>query len=304
MINKLTIIICTYNRANILADCLVSLVNQHADKGQYEVLIINNNSTDSTQQIADEYARNQENFKVFIEYNQGLSNARNRGISEATTEWIAYLDDDAKAKEDFVEQALYTINNYPFDFFGGMFYPWYRDTKKPKWVSDEFGKCAINMKVISSINDFITGCICFYRKDVLEEINGFPQNLGMSGDKIAYGEETYVQIKLIELGYKVGFSPFVIIYHLVPKYKLTLSWQVKSAYANGRDSFNIFQESKKITFLRFSFGLMKTFLKSIIKALKLLIYGKDYFLQNFILDSIKPSARYIGYFIATRNKLY
>jgi len=135
---KLTILICTYNRVAILEECLASFVNQTINNQQFEVIVINNNSTDTTQIVAEKYANNYTNFSVVKELNQGLSHARNRGYQEAASDWVAYVDDDAKAHPNFVEQALWTINNHEFDAFGGIYLPWYK-YGKPKWLPKNFG---------------------------------------------------------------------------------------------------------------------------------------------------------------------
>ena len=69
----ISVIVCTYNRSYILADCLESLQKQTVDKSLYEVLVVNNNSTDKTQEIAENYVINHANFRVVFESQQGLS---------------------------------------------------------------------------------------------------------------------------------------------------------------------------------------------------------------------------------------
>ncbi len=297
---KISILICTYNRDYILRDCLDSLVNQTADKSLYEVIVINNNSTDDTQKIAEEYVVAQPNFRVVIETNQGLSHARNRGYKEAKYDWASYVDDDAKVYPNYVERALFTIENYDFDFFGGMFYPWYRNTIRPKWLSENFGKSEKHKNTIDYLdNGSITGCVCVFNKKSLEDIDGFPLDLGMIGTTIAYGEETYVQQQLVEKGYKVGFDPELCIDHLVPEYKQTLKWQIQSAYAYGRDSVKLFNDGKlKESYLKYLRVIIKGFLKSFFISMRLLITRKNYYWQNMVLDIFSPIARYRGYYKA------
>ena len=81
---KLSIIICTYNRDDFISICLESCKNQTIDYNQYEIVLINNNSTDSTEKLCLEFQKDNPsvNFNYYIEKTQGLSAARNRGIRE------------------------------------------------------------------------------------------------------------------------------------------------------------------------------------------------------------------------------
>ncbi|MDD3079171.1 MAG: glycosyltransferase family 2 protein [Paludibacter sp.] len=295
---RLSVIICTYNRDYILSDCLDSLVNQTADKSLYEVIVVNNNSTDRTQEIALEYVKNDSNFRVVCESNQGLSYARNRGYFEAQYEWVAYVDDDAKADTSFVDRAFSTIEKYKFDCFGGMYYPWYRNSVRPKWLSETFGQSTKFYEEVTVLtNGYVSGGVCVYKKSALYSIGGFPLDLGMTGTKIAYGEETYVQNKLVENGFTIGFDPALCIVHLVPEYKQTLKWHIKAAYAHGRDSVKIFGMAKQnITLIKYCKITMKMVVYNIGGSIVKIMSIKGYYWQNLVLDIIKPLASFNGYY--------
>ncbi|NLM67282.1 MAG: glycosyltransferase family 2 protein, partial [Enterococcus sp.] len=282
---KVSIIVCTYNRADILADCLDSLINQTVSGEFYEVIVVNNNSTDSTLNIAERYAKNHKNFRVVTEIRQGLSIARNRGFKESKYDWVSYIDDDAKAYPNYVERMTSTIEKYNFDCFGGMYYPWYRNTERPRWLSEKFGQSVKHKEQVALLdNGSITGNVCVFRKKPLEEIGGFSEDLGMSGERIGYGEETFVQFQLQERGYSVGFDPELCILHQVHPSKMKVSWHIKSAFATGRDSVKIFSQTKKIGFLKFVYNSIKLLTKNFYRATKDIIYRNDYYLQNFLLD--------------------
>lgn len=284
----ITIIICTYNRAKILEECLKAICNQTQTQDYYKILVIDNNSTDETYEIVNSFVTTYSNIRYVLESTQGLSYARNRGTSEADTEWVAFLDDDGLAHENFVEVALQVINNYNFDCFGGIYYPWYK-YGKPHWLNQDFGrKIPLSNTTIEIDEPKLDGGIFAIKKNVLESIGGFSTELGMTGNKIAYGEETLLQIKLLEAGYKLGFSPEWQMDHLVAKYKLSVLWHLNAEYAKGRDSMLL--ESKlpvkwshfdKIKFV--CFYLLKGMLKSFKK-----LTMADYYLQNAIIDTLGP----------------
>lgn len=301
-ITGVSVIVCTFNRDYILGDCLDSLVNQTADKSLYEVIVVNNNSTDNTQVIAEEYAARNFNFRVVREDRQGLSVARNRGSREAKFEWVSYIDDDARAFSNYVERTLYIIENYHFDCFGGIYYSWYRNTIRPKWIPESFGQSVkYKDKVDILDNGYINGSTCVLKKEALVEIGGFPEDLGMTGNLIAYGEEVYVQNKLVAKGYKVGFDPDLCIEHLVPEYKLSVRWHIRAAYAHGRDSVKIFNNKESVSIVGFAVKLVKVFIKNLWRAIKAVFSIRVYYLQNFILDITRPAASFIGFYFASRK---
>jgi glycosyltransferase involved in cell wall biosynthesis len=288
MDKKITIIVCTYNRCEILQECLDALTAQNVSHAKFDVIIVDNNSSDGTSKIVNDYLKRFSSFKYIKEVNQGLSHARNRGAKEATTEWIAYLDDDGKAHVDFIEQALHVINNYDFDCFGGIYGPWYK-YGRPKWLSESFGmKNPLADEIISIDTVSLDGGILAIKKKCLEEVDYFPTELGMTGDKIAYGEETAMQERLLEKGFKLGFTPYWKMDHLVSRAKLSVWWHIKAEYAKGRDSMILggitptnWNQIDKIKFLLscIFYGIFNNGRK---------IFRSDYYFQNLLLDTIKP----------------
>ena len=95
----ISIVICTYNRQDYLPKCLMHLKNQNCRSEDFEIILINNNSTDQTEQICQGFLKENPDLNVnyFVEINPGLSFARNRGIKEAKGSIICFIDDDGFA---------------------------------------------------------------------------------------------------------------------------------------------------------------------------------------------------------------
>ncbi len=282
---KITLAICTYNRAEYLDLCLESITKQTIDNYHFKVLVVDNNSIDNTINIFNKYKKKYSNFRIVKETKIGLSNARNRAIKETDTEWIAYIDDDAILFENYVEIVLKTIKKYNFVCFGGNYIAKYLETK-PKWIDSTFGSSQNNIKKIKRIyfDNIICGCNMVFNKAILIKIGGFPDNLGMKGSKIGYGEENYVQKKILEMNLPVGFQPELKIYHIVQPYKYKLTWHLKKIYAHGRarESINNKGTSRFILFYYLIKNIAKTILFIPLYLLKL--NKKDYYWQNFVLD--------------------
>lgn len=98
--DKISVIVPIYNREKYIRKCLESIINQTYKN--IEVICVDDKSTDYSLSICDDYAKNDNRIKVVaLEKNQGVSNARNTGIVNATGEWIAFVDSD-----DYIEENM------------------------------------------------------------------------------------------------------------------------------------------------------------------------------------------------------
>ncbi|MFZ9208826.1 MAG: glycosyltransferase family 2 protein, partial [Sediminibacterium sp.] len=133
----LSIVICSYNRASYITGALGSLYAGNANLNDFEVVFVDNNSTDNSLPIANDWraAHPHGNFMMTSETKQGASYARNTGAKLATGEWLCFMDDDAVAFPDFVQNILKHIASYPDRVgFGGRIIPKYLP-HEPSWMS-------------------------------------------------------------------------------------------------------------------------------------------------------------------------
>ena len=133
----ISVAICTYNRAKYIEDALRSLQQQQLAYERFQVIIINNNSTDETEAICQRFiaAHPELNFTYVVEKQQGLSYARNRGIREAIHPIVSYIDDAAIARPDFLHTLVERFAAHPeTDGVGGKIIPKY-ETARPEWMS-------------------------------------------------------------------------------------------------------------------------------------------------------------------------
>ena len=286
---KLTVIVCTYNRGDLITETLPTLFNQDVSQNHFKVIIVNNNSTDHTSDILQKFSAENSNLTVVEEKKQGLSHAKNTGMRHTETDWIVYLDDDAKVPVDFIRKALSNIDSSKFSCFGGVYLPWYK-YGKPKWYKDNYSSNSNKLVEFGVLKtDYISGGIMAIKKNLLLKYDGFSTAVGMKGKNIAYGEETLLQIKLRQDGYEIGYDPNWIIYHLVGKYKLSIWWFLKSSYASGKDSWIVYQLQPSIGKLfLYLFRSVKLFFINLYKStIKLL--NSDYYVQNWTIDLLRPT---------------
>lgn len=287
IVKILSLIICTFNRSGLLKKCLDSLLPQITE--ELEIVIIDNNSPDDTALVLKEYIKKHKIIRYVSELEIGLSHARNRGIKEAKADWILYIDDDAIAFPDFVTRALYLVNQGEFECVGGMYYGYF-DKERPKWVTPQYGTKDKYADILTLCPYYIPhGGVVLYKKSAVINAGCFNQNFGMQSNKIAYAEEMELQYKMEKMNCRIAFDPNLKIYHLVNSHKLTLSWQLNSFFALGRDSGKIepygIAELLKC-FLLFNKSLAALFIKRVpLNSIKLLI-KKKYYWENFLLDSL------------------
>ena len=103
---KISIIIPCYNVEQYIAECLASVFEQNMLEQDFEVLIINDGSTDQSQKVAEELSKNKSNVKIISQQNKGLGGARNTGIKNATGDYLLFLDADDRLFPMVVEDLL------------------------------------------------------------------------------------------------------------------------------------------------------------------------------------------------------
>ncbi len=114
---KISIIIPVYNVEHYLRQCIDSVLAQtYTD---FEVLLINDGSTDSSGLICDEYAARDSRIKVFHKENGGVSSARNLGLDNAQGEWIAFVDSDDEINNEYLSDLVAHATEFDLD----MIYP-------------------------------------------------------------------------------------------------------------------------------------------------------------------------------------
>ena len=105
---KVSIIVPVYNTEKYLSKCLDSLINQ--DFSDYEIIIVNDGSTDNSEDIINDYANKYDNIKTFKKKNGGLSSARNYGLAKAIGKYITFVDSDDYVEKDFLKELYNAIN--------------------------------------------------------------------------------------------------------------------------------------------------------------------------------------------------
>lgn len=228
----LSVIVCTYNRERYILRNLECLLNQTLDKSKYEVVLVNNNSPDNTDAICTEFIAAHPELQVTysIEYNQGHTWARNRGIADSKGQYLAFIDDDAFVRPAYCEETIRFFEENPkVDVIGGKLYPLYDDCDEPKWMS----KWLLPLVAALDMGDqpkpfakrkFPTGANMAYRKECFDKAGVFDVELGRRGDGLEGGDEKDMVFRIKKVGGLVYYAPKVVVDHIIPPKRISMEY--------------------------------------------------------------------------------
>lgn len=254
-----SVVICTYNRSDLLKSCLESLINQQTKERSFEVIIVDNRSVDETQEVIRKYTSGNPLFRAVIEMNQGIGHARNRGFREARGAYVAYLDDDAIADGRWIAVMLDFIRRHPgAAAFGGPCYD-YVAGGFPEWVPPEFRKFELDTsggpeRPIRPPGEMFGGCNMVVRKELLRELGGFDTFVGHHGNKASYGEDTEMLMRIHLKGHEIFYAHDMKVKHFIPRHKLHMRQLLRSDYLKGRSIDHALH--RKVGRLRHAFRLI------------------------------------------------
>lgn len=230
----ISVIVTTYNRSFYLAKCLESLAKQTAPSSEYEVIIVDNNCTDNTKELVQNFIAEHPglNFKYILETKQGLTNARNRGIDESKGTIVAFVDDDAMAHPKYCSSLMDGEQKYSeYHAFGGKIHPVFPDGKEPAWLSTYVwgivAKVDLGDKIIAFNKKFPAGCNMAFRKDKLVEIGLFNTDVNFRSD------DRDIFNRLRAAGYKVLYIPEMEVDHNIPDERASINGIRRIAILSG-----------------------------------------------------------------------
>ncbi len=197
---KVSIVVCSYNGARTLRDCMVSL--QHLHYPDYEVIFIDDGSKDNTQEIMKEFP----GVQNIVQVNKGLSVARNVGIAAARGEVVAFTDSDCMVDRDWLYFLVHSLLSADFAAVGGP------NISPPAtdWIQATVGAAPgspSHVLLTDTIAEHVPGCNMAYFKWALDEIGGFDPEYRKAGDDVD------VCWRLMQRGYQIGFSPAAVVWH-------------------------------------------------------------------------------------------
>jgi glycosyltransferase involved in cell wall biosynthesis len=221
-----TVIICTYNRAESLRDTLRAVAALACAPGrQWEVVVVDNNSSDHTRTIVTDAQQDLPCLRYEFEGQQGLSHARNRGITSARGTVLLFTDDDVLPEPDWLETTLRGLDTYGADACGGFIAPLW-EVPPPAWLSERFhGFLAIRSDrtddyPITRAGDAPYGANMAIKRAVIDQVGLFDTNRGRKGTTLASGEDGEMFERVLAAGFHVVFLGGSRVHHKVEAFRL------------------------------------------------------------------------------------
>lgn len=260
MLNDISVVVCTYNRAEMLRDTLESWLSLQNTRFKVELIIVDNNSTDHTAQVVESFRSVYPSRLHYIcEANVGLSYARNRGIKEASGKIVAFVDDDVFFDKDWLKEVLKAFNSHKeISCVGGNTIPKF-DAAKPSWITGNVLKLygstgSGDHDKFMIFPEYPVGLNMAFRNEVFTQVGEFNTKLGRIKNSLLSNEEREIFYRISKADLKVLYASKAILYHRIPRDRMSKSWVFKRFYWQGISDVVFWQiikpRSKLILFLK------------------------------------------------------
>jgi glycosyltransferase involved in cell wall biosynthesis len=241
-----SVVICTRNRSRLVARAIRSAFEQDYPRAQFELVVIDNGSTDETSAVLERcLAAAPVKVTRFREARPGIAACRNRGAGLARNEYVAFLDDDATAVPSWLSAFDAVIRGHGATVVGGPVEPVVEDSASvPSWwyewdIRGLFGldhREAIGGQSVARIAWplWLGGGNCVYAKAVLARAGGFRADLGPTGQRRRVAEDIDLNVRLERAGVPIYYAHDALIHHLVTAERLSRRSIWRRAYWAGR----------------------------------------------------------------------
>ncbi len=196
---RISVVVCSFNGARTIRDCFEGLAR--LEYPDFEVIVVNDGSTDATAAIAEEYG-----FRLISTKNEGLSSARNVGLEAATGEIVAYVDDDAYPDPHWLTYLASSFKKSAHAGIGGPNIAPPGDGPIADCVANVPGG-PVHVLLSDEEAEHIPGCNMAFRKAALQAIGGFDPQFRVAGDDVD------VCWRLQQQTWTLGFSPAAVVWH-------------------------------------------------------------------------------------------
>ena len=280
---RITIAICTYNRAAYLKDTLKDLAAQDASVQDFEIVVVNNNSTDDTRAVCKEFEASypEIGFRMVTESSQGLSWARNRAIAEADSPVLLFIDDDVFLPGSYISTVLRHLNENPEVRCAGgriqVSFDEEENGERPTWIPSElmpmFGLHDLgDQKKRYPAGNFPRGGNMLVYQSVFDEQGTFDTRLGRTGARLLGSEEKAFFERIRKRGTELHYWPGMELTHRIGSARLTVDYLRKQSEGIG--------ESEGLRVNRSPAGVIRKGFSEIIKILGSLILFLIYLMRG------------------------
>lgn len=236
---ELSVVVATRNGEEWIGEALQSLLRQTLAAPRFEIIVVNNGSSDRTAEVVEELiSRGPGNLRLLSEEVPGLSRARNTGLRAGRGRIVAFLDDDARADPEWLSALAPLFDDPRVAAAGGPIeLTW--TSPAPAWWSAELdpvqGRLDYGPRPRRlTYPEVPYGSNLAVRRTVLERIGLFRESLGRTGQSLMAGEELELCLRIIQAGYEIAYEPAARVHHLAIPRRATREYLQSQAYWHGR----------------------------------------------------------------------
>jgi GT2 family glycosyltransferase len=247
----LTAVVATRDRPGLLADCLTSLRAQRADKGSFEVVVVDDGSEPPVEHVVADSAGSGLDLRYVREGGGGLSRARNRGVAEARGAIVAFLDDDAIADPGWVTAALDGFASTGCEGMAGKV-TLSLEAPAPRWLTPRLRRYLTELDLGKTPrwldpDESPVGANCAVRRETFTRTGGFDEDLGRVGPALVSNEELDFFARLRAGGGHIMYWPAAEVAHRVGAERLTPGWLRARARGQGLSDVRMTRDAARGT---------------------------------------------------------
>lgn len=286
------------DRFNDVVDCIESIKSQTFQPKEI-VLVL-----DPEPKLVEYYKKRLgTKIKIVVSDSFGLSAARNTGIKNTSSEFVAFIDDDAVANRDWLKNLVDNFNNSTIIGVGGNIIPIW-PSKTPAWFPEELywvvgcSYKGLPTKKVAIRNPI--GCNMAFRRNVFKKTGLFSTDTGRIGNELMGHDDTEFGIRAINKlsGKKIIYAPEAIVYHKVAVNRVSLKYVVKRSYSEGFSKAYIphFYSSK-------TFNVEKSYIRTLIFAIPVLCFQHNKSsISRFLVLSVAALMVFLGFIVGSLSK--
>lgn len=238
---NVTALVCTYNRCGPLRQALESIaVSQMPPDVEWEILVVDNNSSDRTKEVVAELAAaHPGRVRYLFEPTQGKSAALNTGLGAARGEIIAFTDDDVTVAPDWLARLTANLRSGEWAGAAGrVIAVW--TSPKPDWVGEGPGWDGVFPSFDPGLPEGnlplppFGANMAYLRQDILA-LGGFRTDVGPIAGRLMFGvEDTELGLRALASGRRLRYEPGAVVYHPVPAGRARKAFALRWFFGKGR----------------------------------------------------------------------